>query len=357
MKRRGSLHIDRWPNDHREAFVKATDKDEPLEVALGKNWKDSTRRGPRLAWGMWLDFRIRHDLRIDCSPDETLTSHDLVAFIVELKKEVASTTAASYVRDIGQALRVMNNSEEGQSLRLVQLAAQDLDRAAERAVDNITPQVAFRDVYASAKAQLETKRPTATKNWRDALDYLDALMILIDLVSAARLRTLNDTKMVNFKRRGSFYRLTYLPHQLKSKKKLISSMPPDLTADIETGFKAAKWLAEERGIEQLSHVFVSRWGTRMKSGWMSKRIRRATANLVEVPLSPQRLRRLRATSIHSFAPHKLVWVSKALQHHAVTFTRKYYVNGTGGVAKSYYLLRQEKLVTGGRSSKLDRLCD
>ena len=223
------------------------------------------------------------------------------------------------------------------------MAERDLNRAASPAPDDLTNKVGASELYEAAVARMDDTWASALILWRDALAYCDALKIAIDVLTLLRLRTLSVTTKEHARLRDGFYQLSYTAAEVKTQELLIRSLHPELTPYVEHGFEVASWLAKRGADPTLSNLWVTRDGRPMSSGWISKRIRRASLELVGVPLNPQRIRRLGATSIHRFVPRESMVATSALQHHGPQETKDHYVKtGSGGSAAEFRRFMQSK---------------
>lgn len=337
------LSFDDWPLAHRDAFLRATDRRFPRARARARNWAEDTCRSVKSAWGLWLEYCIRQGLGIERQPADTITQDPLEVYIRELLSRVRYSTAASYLRNMGEAVRVMQPYGAKAALKLLRAAERDLTRASTPVPDELTEQVEPSKLYESAIARMDERWDTALTYWRDALAYCDALMIVIVGLTLMRRRTVWLTSRDHLRFIDDFVRLSYAPAEVKTRKRLLRSLPPELTRYVEHGLEVAETLARRRSLQELPNLWRTRAGTPMSRGWLGKRLRAACQDLVGVPLGPQRMRRLGATSIHRFLPRHSMTATSVLQHESPQESFDHYVKtGGGGAAIELYRLTQAK---------------
>lgn len=345
MKASFSLRFDEWPQSHRDIFTLVTDIDGPPDVAIAGHWSSDMNRSVRFAWGLWLKFVAQQGGEIECAPGATIVRLLLAGYIGELLARVNYTTATTYLRHLGEALRVMDPAAV-EARSLVRSAEADLGRASDPSKCSV-PANGESEIYRVVVGRMEELWPTALTDWRDALSYLDALSIAIGMFTSARTRTLGLTTKAHAKLvedAEKFYRLSYAPHEVKTGKELVRSMPPELTKYIEQGQEVAASLYERRGAPSNDNFWMSRKGTPMRASWLVKRMARASEELVGERLTPQRFRRLAATSINRHAPREMPTAREALQHHRLTETYDHYVaKGSGGADEEHFRLMEQKI--------------
>lgn len=179
-----------------------------------------------------------------------------------------------------------------------------------------------------------------------ALSFLDVLKVAIDVLTSLRLGTLSITTKKHVNTIGDHKRLEYFPHEVKTREKLLRSLPAEMTYYVEQGFKMAAFLADEKVLPETHRLWLTGDGRPMSKGWMSQRMRETSRELVGVPLNPQRIRRLGATSVFQFRPRKIEVISKSM-HAGPRETFDHYVKtGGGGAALEFFRLTQKKFHQG-----------
>jgi hypothetical protein len=109
-RKRLSLDLASWPEPEQHAWARAIER-RPLfgGRALAAGWAPATRAGVVQAYGQWLHFLARQGWLV---PGEVLcarvTEHRLAAYIEELRARIKPISIASQLRDLGEALRVMD---------------------------------------------------------------------------------------------------------------------------------------------------------------------------------------------------------------------------------------------------------
>ena len=234
-----------------------------------------------------------------------------------LVAQVRFTTASDYFRDMGEALRVMRPDKSDQQVKLLRAISADLAAPAEPLPDLDTIRVGSSEIFEAACREMDrvgTEVPDA--NWRRSIDFRDALMVAIIVTIGVRRATLRETMEDGIEQFDSFLRINYPKSVVKTKKKLIRSLPPELSEYAERGFEVAASLAKRRGEEDKGFLLVTRLGKQISRGWITKRVSACTKTLVNVALSPQKLRRGTATtSISASMPDKAYLATVSLQHY------------------------------------------
>lgn len=348
------LNFEAWPEAHRrsydDAFGGRHPKAQHSEAHVAqpitarkskgrkprKRWKDPTHLGVQRRWGLWLDFLSRHGVEIKTPPGETISKERLDAFIRELLGRVRYSTAASYIRDIGIALREM---QPGFDLSYIRSAAADLDRASTPLTDELTRRTSSSEIYERALARMDENHDRSLADWRAALAYLDGLKLAIFVLTSIRLRTMALTQKRHFKLRGAQYVLVYRASETKTKEPFTADLPAELTARIEQAFEIAEWLARKAGKAEPDGIWVTRSGVRMSHRQTHSRCVASTEQEVGIPLGPQRLRRQGPTSLKQFAPFRASIATSTHQHHARKVTEGYAkATGTAGAIELHNLL-------------------
>lgn len=315
MKPRLSLPLADWPAPHREAMQLATKKGGSSKYSRAANWRKYSAKGPERAWGQWLMYRMHIALPIDCDPVATIHIDELRGFVDALYARVRLTTASDYFRDMGEALRVMRPDRSVKQVKILRAISADLAAAAKPLPDLDTVRVGSSEIFEAACREMDQLWDDAHLSWRKAIDYRDALMVAIIVTIGVRRGTLRETAENGSEVFGNFLRLNYARASVKTKKKLIRTLPSEITRYVEHGFELARLLAARKGKADTGFLLVTRLGKQISRDWITKRVSGCTKRLVDVALSPQKLRRQCATSISANRPEKSYLATESLQHY------------------------------------------
>ena len=116
---RRCLPLDEWPLSDQAAWRMAVDPGNVLDgPGRAAGWSPKTLRTVIAAYGRWLAFLILHGwLDPNCPPAARLNEDWLRAYIDTLRAQVQSITLRNRIRDLAEALRVMDPAVDLRQLR------------------------------------------------------------------------------------------------------------------------------------------------------------------------------------------------------------------------------------------------
>ena len=173
-----SVMFAEWPLGHKQAYTRASRKGELFEPSgHAAHWSPATHRGVSQRWGLWLDFLKRTDRYNEAAlPAETVTFESLAAYIAELQLRVSTVTLLIYVRDLSEAVRVMDSNAD---LQLLRQAVSELEANSVPAIDKIADELGPSDLFDAAITRLNKYVGLAPQDWRAALAFGDGLLMAI----------------------------------------------------------------------------------------------------------------------------------------------------------------------------------
>jgi hypothetical protein len=237
---------------------------------LAHHWRKRTNRGAEQALGLWLDFLIRHDLPWQgLTPIETVTRLALELYIQELqtRETIGSDwTIRNYIRDLGEAIRVM---QPDAYRSLLKEAWSELEALCDPVIDPVVSQVGASDLFDAGIERMKKFRIKAFDHWRPALAYGDGLMMSMWICKSIRASTFACTQTgINLLLANGHYRVHYEVYQNKTKVVIDAGIAPELNEYIEE-WDAIKHAALEikcvgNGINRISENQSVRplWATR-----------------------------------------------------------------------------------------------
>ncbi len=179
MIKRPRLAIDfeDWPQIDQEAWVAATtDSGIFSQGGLAAHWRPKSKRQIQKGYSLWIGCLARHGrLNSIEVPGERLTVDNLTLYRDELEGRVASCTVASRIRDLKEAVRVM---EPGADLTLIRRLLSITTQKARPSRDKRSRMVPPRQLLAAGIGRMQR---TEIEHHADAdvtaCRYRDGLMI------------------------------------------------------------------------------------------------------------------------------------------------------------------------------------
>ena len=330
---RFALDFKGWPQTDQAAWTTATNDTHIFSKGgLASNWSPKTQRQTEKGYGLWLGFLARHDrLCPVSSPGERLTEINLALFRDELEERVASCTVASRVRDLKEAIRVM---EPSANLTLVRKLLSVVTHKAQPSRDKRSRMVPPRQLL---DAGIERMRRTETDKFVKAdsmaCHYRDGLMIAVLATrSIMRLGCFTAMRMgQHIVRKNGVYVCHFDGIETKNGDDLDFELPAALTSYIDNylqkhrktllrGYESdAFWISTYRGA-------ISEQTTRL-------RVREAVLEEVGVRLPPHMFRDCTATAVAVDDPGHVRIVPRLLHHRDERTAERFY-NQADGISAS-----------------------
>ncbi len=310
-----SLQFPDWPPRDQSKWRAARRPAEQLlaEHGLAARWRPKTADQTEKGYGLWLGCLARNNrLDIDAAPAERLTPENIELFRAELAARVASCTVESRLRDLKEAIRVM---QPGADLGLVRRALSIATRRAEPSRRKRQQMLPARQLFEVGIARMHrADREHHCKRDIPAGRYRDGLMIAF-LASRAIVRLANLAAMrigQHIERDADCYVCRFSGDETKNGDVMEFDLPAALTPFIE------RYLAVHRETLLRGHqsdaFWVSAYRGPLSEQRISERIRRATLEEVGISISPHRFRDCAATSVAEEDPaHE--GINRRLLHH------------------------------------------
>ena len=120
--------VEEWPELDQAAWTAALQpSDDPDQSKVAEHWSDGTRHCVVSGYGRWLTWLEQHGwLDPQQSPAERVTAERVAAYTAELRQEVAVSSVANRIEQLGNALRALAPERAWQSM---QHAATELRRS------------------------------------------------------------------------------------------------------------------------------------------------------------------------------------------------------------------------------------
>jgi hypothetical protein len=225
-----ALPFDDWPESHRALYQQACAEKTSLfdGRGLASGWAPATHRGVMQRWGLWLDYLMRIG-RYDPAerPSQTINFNSLKDYVNDLQARVSSATVATCIRDVSEALRVM---EPHADRSLMRQAVSELESEAVPGIDEISAQVGASNIYRAGMARMAKFEHAALSHWRPALAFGDGLMMVTWISKPVRRRTFVSTTTSNLIERGDAIDLRYPASAVKTHVRVAAALPMELTS-------------------------------------------------------------------------------------------------------------------------------
>ena len=322
-----SLKLDEWPAEDRRALETAFGKGSDLfdDAGLAVHWRPDTRAKVTKAYGAFLSCLLRH-AALDCNllPLERVNRATITLFVGDLRRRsAASTTVATMVRDLREAIRVMCPGAPCEDLII---ASRTLDRRAVPSRDQrdqlVAPSTLF---YAGIKRMKRLEKLAATDPIAGVM-YGDGLMMSTEAIKALRLRNLSgmlvDHNIVE--NQLDEYELRYEPHETKTRMRIRAALPDKLVPWIKYWINVVRPnLLRIRGLESRAMWITSR-GTDMKPSTLYYRFCNATKEETGKRINPHLCRKIIVTGIAIGAPEMVELAPGAIDHTSRRHTKREY---------------------------------
>ncbi len=322
-----SLKRRKWPAADRRAFIKARRKSADLfgEDGLAIAWRPATRKKVEKSYGAFLHCLVRHDaLDADAMPRDRVTRANILLFVSDLRsRSASSSTVATMVRDLREAIRVMCPDALCEDLNL---ASRTLDRRAVPSRDQRDQLVAPSTLFYAGIKRMKRFKAAAASDPIAGVKFGDGLMMALEAIKALRLRNLwgmlIDYNIVEDQL--DEYELRYEPHETKTWARIRAPLPDKLEPWIKY------WLTEVRpmllgmsGRESRAMWITSR-GQNMASITLYYRFCNATKEETGKRINPHLCRKIIVTGIAIGAPEMIELAPGALDHTSRRHTKQAY---------------------------------
>lgn len=325
-----------WPPIQRDLYIAASDKYGLQGAGPSSHWSESTHAGVQNRWGAFLEFQRRRGISLEGQlPSELVTLDSLVAFVSALEGDHSTVTMETYVRDLLEAVRVMQPGADSSLLREV---LSELTAVAEPATDTLPSRIGPSDLYDAGVRRANLYKDAALLHRGAALAFGDGLLMAVWPNKPVRLKTQVGTLLSNFTRTGGSWDLDYDPNQTKTAAASEAPLPATLTEQIDHWLLVRKKLLDWNGTTS-EYFWLNGFGKPFCKGWFSYRFCRATKEELGERVTPHQVRRIAATGIAVHAPEQSEAIPQVLDN-TERISRRHYVK-TGGVPNNlaYLLLR------------------
>jgi integrase len=339
-RERCALPVTQWPKHDQAAWAKATQEGELFgEHGLAAHWAAVTRAQVENGYGMWMHFLYAAgDLEDHRCPTARLNQAHLTAYVTDLRARLKPVSVASRLRDLAEALRVMDPDGD-RSLVMKGLRRQE--SIARPARDKITYQMAPGDIYEAGLARMDAVERSASRGYTmKALHYSDGLRLAMLVAKPVRLRNLVCTTIgKNLIKVGDVYRWTFGATETKTGEVVDALLSQRLTSYID------HWIAHHRrlllGPSACDALWISIKGSPMGRAAVYERVCIATTQELGIRINPHAFRHIVATGVAIAIPEEVRLTPFLLDHRTERTVQEHYNLADSLSASSRYLRRLE----------------
>jgi site-specific recombinase XerD len=321
---RTSLLPAEWTESDRRDWATANAKGQFLRAdGRAANWKHKTRRGVEKRYGLWLGYLKSAGALVDCQrPSERATRQNLEGYVGHLQdRGNASTTIVSCIRDVREAIRVMEPDADLSLLSklLATLSARQSPTRHKQAQimhpdDLLSGVLAFLDAVPGGTFYNERSR---------AGKYRDGLIVA--LFAARPIRLANMTEMTigqQLIEDNGHWLCRFAAHEMKDDRPLAFSFPGVLVPYLETYLA----LYRPRLLNGNDHcrLWISSRGRPMSEQSIYWNTSRLTEELFGRRINPHLFRDCAASAIASDDPEHVLASARILGHASLNTTERYY---------------------------------
>ena len=324
MGKRTTLLLSEWPAPDRELWQAANSTGGFLEPdGKAANWREKTRIGVIKRYGLYLGYLASTD-RLDPgkSPSDRINEEALSGYVRWLEaRGNASTTVSSAIRDLNEALRVM---EPNADLGLVKELAITLHARQEPVRAKHTRIMHPDDLLFGALAFLDD---VPTINYRNntcrAGKFRDGLAIAFLACRPIRLENLTETNLgQHLVQDGERWHCQYAASEMKDHQPLDFSFPDRLVPYLET------YLGLYRPIllkgNDAPDLWISTRGTPMSEQAVYWNTCRMTEELFGQRVNPHLFRDCAASALATEDPEHILAIARILGHNSIETTTRHY---------------------------------
>ena len=352
-RERCALPVRHWPTSDQTAWAIALQEGELFgEHGLAAHWAAATRAQVENGYGIWLYFlQATGDLEHHVRPTARLNEERLIAYVASLRCRLAPVSVASRLRDLAEALRVMDPAGD-RSLVLRGLRRQEA--IARPCRDKTKYRVAPGDIYEAGLARMDAvERRESRGHTLKALHYSDGLRLAMPVAKPVRLRNLVSTTIgKNLLKVDNVYRWTFGAAETKTGEVIDALLPQRLTPYID------RWITHYRQLllwpVASDALWISIKGQAMGRAAVYERICVTTTQELGIRINPHAFRHIVATGVAIAMPEEVRLTPFLLDHRTERTVQEHYNLADSLSASSRYLERlgaRRRLALDGNSKR------
>ena len=324
IRERKSLNYFQWPELDQKLWQVANHTGGFLEPdGKAANWRDKTRKGVAKRYGLWLGYLASTDqLDPNTSPSGRLNKKILAGYVHWLEaRGNASTTVASAVRDLNEAIRVMEPNLERKTIKELNItlhARQEPVRAKHTRI--MHPD----DLLSGALTFLnDILNFTFCSKFSRAGKYRDGLVIAFLACRPIRLGNLTETLIgQHLVQNGDHWLCQYGAHEMKDHRPLDFTLPDRLIPSLETYLNIYRPILLKGN--DFPNLWISSRGTPMSEQAVYWNTSRMTEELFDRRINPHLFRDCAASALATDDPEHILAIARILGHSSIDTTTRHY---------------------------------
>lgn len=336
MTKRLSLPIQAWPDHDRQLWHDAR---EPMRFGRhgrsARRWSEERCRIACQSYGQWLAWLEQEGELDPCArPEDRVTNGRMEAFVSQLRERVSPWSATMMVQAVKQMLTVFAPDHDWQWLASV---VSNLKRIAKPARDKRPHMVDAKTLYDLGFDLMTTARRRAMEGEHHAATMgRDGLIIALLICAPVRIRNLHQIKLGQHLRScGDVYEVRFSAEETKTSQPYEGELPPELTPWLDFYLRVhRKYLIEFSGAADTQALWISRWGTPMKSGAIRQQIKTRTRDAFGRHVWPHLFRTIAATGVVDHVPEKAAIIPDLLCHANLATGKRHYILSSAATAHS-----------------------
>lgn len=321
---RTTLLFEQWPTRDQSLWNAANVRGGFLEAdGPAAAWTGKTRTGVMKRYGMWLGFLSSNGaLATDICPSERVSEELLVAYVRWLQaKGNASTTLTSCVRDLWEAIRVMEPGSDQSLLRELTITL----HARQAPTRNKHTRIIHPDaLLKSALTYLDNIADLDVRGeFCRAGKFRDALVIAFLACRPIRLANLTGIILSDhLVEDDGIWRCAFGGHETKDKRPLEFSLPDLLVPYIKTYLEDYRPILLKRN--HSLYLWISSRGTPMSEQAVYWNTSRLTEQLYGRRVNPHLFRDCAASALATDDPQHILAIARILGHASIKTSNDHY---------------------------------
>jgi integrase/recombinase XerD len=335
MKTRTALPFLEWPKKDQALWQAANSNGNFLEPdGKAAHWKDKTRKGVMKRYSLWLGYLSSKDLLDPIGvPSERISEETLTGYVRWLEaRGNASTTVATTVRDLREALRVMEPSANRDLITELTITL----HAREKPVRAKHSKILHPDLLLSGALTFLDKLPNDTfrNKYCQAGKFRDGLIVAFLACRPIRLENVTTMSLgQQLSLHDDRWHCSFEADEMKDNRPLSFSFPPNLVSYLENYID--NYRSVLLGGDECCDLWISTRGSRMSEQAVYWNTSRLTEELFGQRIYPHLFRDCAASALATEDPEHILAIARILGHASIDTTQRHYnqsqMTAAGGI--------------------------
>jgi integrase/recombinase XerD len=325
MKRmRTALLFTEWPELDQDLWQTANSTGKFLEPdGNAAHWKDKTRIGVLKRYSLWLGYLAANDLLTNNSkPSMRISKDTLTGYVKWLEvRGNASTTVSSCIRDLREALRVM---EPDADLSLITELTKTL-HAREKPIRAKHTKIMHPDELLSGALSFLDDIPSIALSAKTsrAGKYRDGLIVAFLACRPIRLENITAISLgQHLTLHDNHWHCSFEADEMKDNTPLAFSLPEQLNFYLETYIDSYRPVLLKGN--KSCDLWISTRGRRMSEQAIYCNTCSLTESMFGQPVNPHLFRDCAASALATKDPEHILAIARILGHASITTTQRHY---------------------------------